>query len=88
MSRLVPRKGQDILIEAMRTTTPGARGGMLIVDPAPYESKLRTLAERAPTRSVAFAGEVSEEDLPRYYAVGDIFAMPCRTRLGGLEVEG
>ncbi|HZD80695.1 MAG TPA: glycosyltransferase family 4 protein, partial [Actinomycetota bacterium] len=25
---------------------------------------------------------------PRYYAAGDVFAMPCRTRLGGLEVEG
>ena len=37
---------------------------------------------------MSFVGEVSEEDLPRYYAVGDVFAMPCRTRLGGLEVEG
>ncbi len=62
--------------------------GLLIVGSGPYESKLRTLAEHAPTRSVTFAGEVSEEDLPRYYAVGDVFAMPCRTRLGGLEVEG
>ena len=35
-----------------------------------------------------FSGQVSEEDLPRYYAMGDVFAMPCRTRLGGLEVEG
>jgi phosphatidylinositol alpha-1,6-mannosyltransferase len=32
--------------------------------------------------------QVPEDDLPRYYAVGDVFAMPCRTRLGGLEVEG
>jgi phosphatidylinositol alpha-1,6-mannosyltransferase len=37
---------------------------------------------------VVFAGEVPYEDLPRYYAVGDVFAMPCRNRLGGLEVEG
>jgi phosphatidylinositol alpha-1,6-mannosyltransferase len=37
---------------------------------------------------VVFVGQVSEDDLPRYYAVGDVFAMPCRTRLGGLEVEG
>ena len=35
-----------------------------------------------------FAGQVSEEDLPRYYAMGDVFAMPCRTRLAGFEVEG
>jgi phosphatidylinositol alpha-1,6-mannosyltransferase len=37
---------------------------------------------------VTFVGEVTEEDLPRYYASGDVFAMPCRTRMGGLEVEG
>ena len=89
VSRLVPRKGQDVLIEAMRTIQRRVpEAGLLIVGSGPYESKLRTLAEHAPTRSVTFAGEVSEEDLPRYYAVGDVFAMPCRTRLGGLEVEG
>ena len=37
---------------------------------------------------MVFAGQVSEEDLPRYYAMGDVFAMPCRTRLAGMEVEG
>ena len=42
----------------------------------------------APDGSVVFAGQVSEEDLPRYYAMGDVFAMPCRSRLAGMEVEG
>jgi phosphatidylinositol alpha-1,6-mannosyltransferase len=37
---------------------------------------------------VRFVGEVGETDLPRYYAVADVFAMPCRTRRAGLEVEG
>jgi phosphatidyl-myo-inositol dimannoside synthase len=37
---------------------------------------------------VVFAGQVSEADLPRYYALGDVFAMPCRSRLAGMEVEG
>ena len=37
---------------------------------------------------MSFTGEVSDDDLPRYYAAGDVFAMPCRSRLGGLEVEG
>jgi phosphatidyl-myo-inositol dimannoside synthase len=35
-----------------------------------------------------FAGQVGEADLPRYYRAGDVFAMPCRNRFGGLEVEG
>ena len=89
VSRLVPRKGQDVLIGAMRAVQRRVpEAALLIVGSGPYEAKLRRLAERAPTRSVAFAGEVTEEDLPRYYAVGEVFAMPCRTRLAGLEVEG
>jgi phosphatidylinositol alpha-1,6-mannosyltransferase len=89
VSRLVPRKGQDVLIKAMRSIQRRVpEAGLLVVGSGPYESRLRGLAEHAPTRSVTFAGEVPEEDLPRYYAAGDVFAMPCRTRLGGLEVEG
>ncbi len=89
VSRLVPRKGQDVLIRSMRAVQRRVpEAGLLIVGSGPYEAKLRGLAERAPTGSVSFVGEVSEPDLPRYYAVGDVFAMPCRTRLAGLEVEG
>jgi phosphatidylinositol alpha-1,6-mannosyltransferase len=89
VSRLVPRKGQDVLIRAMpsiRRRVPEAT--LVIVGGGPYEAKLRALADRAPSGSVRFAGEVGERDLPRYYAVGDVFAMPCRTRAAGLEVEG
>jgi len=78
-----------VLILAMgsiRARVPDAT--LLVVGGGPYEAKLRAMATAAPTGSVLFAGEVSEDDLPRYYAVGDVFAMPCRTRLGGLEVEG
>jgi phosphatidylinositol alpha-1,6-mannosyltransferase len=89
VSRLVPRKGQDVLIRAMpavRDRVPDAT--LLIVGDGPYGPRLRAMAGEAPAGSVLFAGEVSEEDLPRYYAVGDVFAMPCRTRAAGLEVEG
>jgi phosphatidylinositol alpha-1,6-mannosyltransferase len=89
VSRLVARKGQDVLIRGMedvRRRVPDA--ALLIVGGGPYEDELRVLAGRAPEGSVIFAGQVSEEDLPRHYAIGDVFAMPCRTRLGGLEVEG
>jgi phosphatidylinositol alpha-1,6-mannosyltransferase len=89
VSRLVPRKGQDVLIRAMRSIQRRVpEAGLLIVGSGPYEATLRGLAEHAPTRSVTFVGEVPEHDLPRYYAAGDVFAMPCRTRLAGLEVEG
>jgi phosphatidyl-myo-inositol dimannoside synthase len=89
VSRLVARKGQDVLILGMRRLqrhVPDA--ALMIVGGGPYEDSLRALATAAPVGSVFFSGQVSEADLPRYYAMGDVFAMPCRSRLGGLEVEG
>ena len=89
VSRLVARKGQDALIRSMpaiRDRVPDA--ALLIVGDGPDRERLERLATRAPGDSIVFAGQVSEGDLPRYYRAGDVFAMPCRTRLGGLEVEG
>lgn len=89
VSRLVARKGQDVLIGGMgriRRTVPDAT--LVIVGGGPDEQRLRGLAADAPDGSVVFTGQVSEADLPRYYALGDVFAMPCRTRLAGMEVEG
>jgi len=89
VSRLVARKGQDVLIRAMpriRRDVPDA--SLLIVGGGPDRDRLVRLAADAPNRSVVFAGQVSEGDLPRYYRAGNVFAMPCRSRLGGLEVEG
>ncbi|MGC1287358.1 MAG: glycosyltransferase family 4 protein, partial [Streptosporangiaceae bacterium] len=55
----------------------------------PYRAKLGRLAQRAGVAdSVVFTGPVPAADLPAYYDAGDVFAMPCRTRRGGLDVEG
>jgi phosphatidyl-myo-inositol dimannoside synthase len=89
VSRLVSRKGQDVLIRSMpevQRRVPEA--ALVLVGGGPREAALRRLADDAPVRSVVFAGEVPEDDLPRHYALGDVFAMPCRSRLGGMEVEG
>lgn len=89
VSRLVARKGQDVLIRAMpeiRRAVPDA--SLLIVGDGPDRDRLERLAADTPDGCVAFAGQVSEGDLPRYYRAGNVFAMPCRSRLGGLEVEG
>jgi phosphatidylinositol alpha-1,6-mannosyltransferase len=89
VSRLVRRKGQDALILALseiRRRVPDAT--LVLVGGGPERERLEEMAERAPAGSVVFAGQVSEAELPRYYRLGDVFAMPCRTRRAGLEVEG
>ncbi|MFI8822962.1 glycosyltransferase family 4 protein [Streptomyces sp. NPDC053431] len=90
VSRLVPRKGQDTLILAMPEIlrrVPDAV--LLIVGGGPYEEDLRKLAvSTGVAGSVRFTGAVPWSELPAHYGAGDVFAMPCRTRRGGLDVEG
>ncbi|MEU2283930.1 glycosyltransferase family 4 protein [Streptomyces sp. NPDC013178] len=90
VSRLVPRKGQDTLIRAMpRILAAEPETVLLIVGGGPYEKDLRRLAhETGVAGSVRFTGSVPWSDLPAHYGAGDVFAMPCRTRRGGLDVEG
>ncbi|MFF8829053.1 glycosyltransferase family 4 protein [Streptomyces sp. NPDC015131] len=90
VSRLVPRKGQDTLIRAMPSILARVPDAvLLIVGGGPYEQDLRRLAaETGVAASVRFTGAVPWEELPAHYGAGDVFAMPCRTRRGGLDVEG
>ena len=90
VSRLVPRKGQDQLIRALpelRKRVPET--ALLLVSGGPYRASLQKLAERhGVTEHVKFTGSVPWAELPAHYAAGDVFAMPCRTRRKGLDVEG
>lgn len=90
VSRLVPRKGQDTLVKAMPAILrehPDAH--LLVVGPGAYRVKLEKLARRlGVTKNITFTGAVDVEELPGHFVVGDVFALPVRTQLGGLSVEG
>ena len=90
LSRLVPRKGQDALIVAMRRIREQIPGAVLVIaGGGPYEQYLRKLAQScAVAEDVVFTGRVPAEELPAHHTLADVFAMPARTRGAGLDVEG
>ena len=62
---------------------------LLVVGGGPYGTRpARLAAETGVADSVRFTGAVPWAELPAHYGAGDVFAMPCRTRRGGLDVEG
>ena len=89
VSRLVPRKGQDVILRALPALIrewPHLR--FLIVGSGSHERALRAQsASLGLDGHVVFAGEVAYDELPAYFRVGDVFAMPCRSRFGGFETE-
>ena len=90
VGRLVHRKGQDHLIESMPAILkvhPDAH--LLLVGKGPYlEYLAKLVAKNGLQDSVSFIGRIQYAELPAYICCGDIFAMPSRSRLMGLEVEG
>lgn len=88
VSRLVPRKGMDVLIEAVArlgTSRPDLR--LLIGGTGRDRQRLELLARlhKAPVR---FLGRVPDEELPLLDGCADVWAMVCRDRWFGLEQEG
>ncbi|MGZ4713747.1 MAG: glycosyltransferase, partial [Acidimicrobiia bacterium] len=86
-SRLVPRKGFDVLVDAL-----GSLPGDVVVAIVGGGRDRRRLERRAEARGVAdrvrFLGRVSDADLPVAHRAADVFAMLCRDRWGALEAEG
>jgi phosphatidylinositol alpha-1,6-mannosyltransferase len=90
VSRLVRRKGQDVLLDlwpAVRRRRPDA--WLVLVGEGPLEAELRARAAAlGPGAQVVVTGRVAWDELPAAHAALDLFVMPCRTRLGGTDVEG
>jgi len=90
VSRLVPRKGMDVLIEAasrLRSTGEFSDLEVAVAGVGRDHARLQRLIRRtgSPTRLL---GRVADADLPGLYAAADLFVLCCRTRWGGLEQEG
>lgn len=90
VGRLVHRKGQDKLIEAMPSILKSNPNAILVlIGAGPRAKKLEALVAKYKIYSnVLFLGRVSYEELPEHLAMADLFIMPSRSRLFGLEVEG
>ena len=90
VGRLVHRKGQDTLVESMPkilSAIPDAH--LLFIGEGPYKEYLvKRATELGVLDAITFIGRIQYAELPRYICVGDVFAMPSRSRLAGLEVEG
>jgi phosphatidyl-myo-inositol dimannoside synthase len=88
VSRLVPRKGFDRLLEAGALAAATRPDVVVAIAGAGRDrSRLEKLAAQlhAPAR---FLGRVPDDDLPALYGCADVFAMLCRNRWAGLEQEG
>ncbi len=88
-SRLVRRKGQDVLIKAWpRVVAAEPLAHLVIVGDGPSGRRLRRLARGSGVgHAITFAPSVAWEDMPAVYAMAEVFVLPCRTRLWGLEPE-
>ena len=88
VSRLVPRKGFDVLLRAVAELAPGRDDLVVaIAGDGRDRARLRRLADRLDV-TAHFLGPVPDEDLPGLYAAADLFVMACRNRWFGLEQEG
>jgi phosphatidylinositol alpha-1,6-mannosyltransferase len=88
VSRLVPRKGMDVLIEAANRLAPSYPDLVVAIG---GDGRERHQLERLAADSlvdVRVLGRVSDDDRAALLGAADVFVMACRNRWGGLEQEG
>jgi phosphatidylinositol alpha-1,6-mannosyltransferase len=87
-SRLVPRKGMDVLISAsVKVIKQHPSVHFAISGGGRDQRRLQKMIDDLDA-PVTLLGRLPDADMPDLYACGDVFAMLCRSRWGGLEQEG
>lgn len=77
VGRMIPRKGLDCLLEALRRLPPTQRAVQLtLVGSGPHEAQLRAIAQTMSRATVTFAGFVDQLGLPAFYRSADAFVLP------------
>jgi rhamnosyl/mannosyltransferase len=88
VGRLRYYKGLNYLVDALRAIP---RAQLVVVGAGPMERAWRSLAqELGVAERVVFVGEVSDAELPGYYAAADIFVLPASERseaFGAVQLE-
>jgi len=88
VSRLVPRKGMDVLIDAAAALAPSFSSLAVVIGGEGRDRARLDARARSTGAPVRLLGRVADEDLPALYGAADVFVMACRNRWMGLEQEG
>jgi len=80
--RLVPHKGVDVILEALARLPRDVV--LVVIGAGPRLPSLVGLSRRLDVSDrVRFCPAVSDEELPRFLALGDVFVFPSQNRLEG-----
>jgi len=91
VSRLVPKNGLDLLIEAVSEIKKlgNSEIKLLILGVGPLKKELvSSIKYQGLEDSVIFAGTIGQEELPKYLKISDVFVRPSRSEgLGSAFLE-
>jgi len=88
LSRLVPRKGMDVLIDAAAQLSSKYPSLVVLIAGSGRDRRRLERLVATPGAPVRFLGRVPDSAVPDLYAASDVFSMTCRVRWAGLEQEG
>ena len=87
-SKFMPRKHPDDVLRAMAVICQqGLRATLFMVGTGEMEDDLRALAKQLQLDNIVFGGFINQVELPKAYAVSDIFVLPAKCEPWGLIVN-